>query len=64
MIDIDNVYAARDERASDRRFQAELCAAVAATGSGCTGYTRIDGHSHYQNGECDDEVPYSQGGPA
>lgn len=52
------------QRSDDRRFQAELCAAVRATGSGCTGYTDIDGHSHYLNGTCDDEVPYAQGGPA
>jgi hypothetical protein len=52
------------QRADDRRFQAELSAAVRATGSGCTGVTDIDGHSHYQNGTCDDELPYSQGGPA
>jgi hypothetical protein len=53
-----------DDRTADLRFQAELSAAVRATGSGCTGVTAIDGHSHYMNGTCDDEVPYSQGGPA
>ena len=48
----------------DERFQRELSAAVRATGSGCTGVTIIDVHSHYQNGSCDDELPYAQGGPA
>ena len=49
---------------SDRAFQAELSAAVRATGSGCTGVTAIDHHSHFMNGTCDDETPYSSGGPA
>ena len=58
-----NPATTRQERIERERLDREHQAIVARV-SGCTGRFAVDGHYHFANGECDNELPYAMGGPA